>query len=135
MKASRYATTLVCGAALMALATPALSHDCRLKDGYLVGAFNGECDERTELAQGPGEAKGANSYVGNFVKGKPDGKGVYVWEDGSRLDGGFKDGKAHGAGVYVSSKGTRYEGKFVDGKLESMKTSDCPAVPGPVLAC
>ena len=126
---------LVCCGTLMALATPAMSHDCRLKDGYLVGAFHGECKERTELAEGPGEARGANSYVGNFVKGKPDGKGVYTWEDGSRLDGSFKDGKAQGAGVYVSAKGVRYEGQFVNGKLEGLKGADCPAVPAPVLNC
>ena len=131
----RNALTLVCYATLLGLPAVALSHDCRLKDGYLVGAFHGECDERTELAEGPGEAKGANAYVGNFVKGRPDGKGVYTWEDGSRLDGKFKDGKAHGTGIYVSAKGVRYEGQFVNGKLDVMKASDCPAVPAPVLSC
>jgi hypothetical protein len=126
---------LLCCATLMGVATPALSHDCRVKDGYLVGAYEGGCDEHSELADGKGVAKGANSYDGNFVKGKPDGKGVYQWEDGSRLDGSFKDGKAHGNGVYVSAKGVRYEGRFVNGKLEAMKASDCPAVPSPVLSC
>ena len=131
----RYRPTLLCCAALMALAMPALSHDCRVKDGYLLGAYEGGCDEHSELADGKGVAKGANSYDGNFVKGKPDGKGIYQWEDGSRLDGNFKDGKAHGNGVYVSAKGARYEGRFVNGKLESMKASDCPALPAPVLSC
>jgi hypothetical protein len=130
----RYASMLAC-ATLVGFAAPATAHDCRLKDGYLVGEYHGECEERTELAHGKGEAKGANSYIGNFVKGKPDGKGVYVWEDGSRLDGTFKDGRAQGAGVYVSAKGVRYEGQFVNGKLEALKASDCPAVPGPVLNC
>ncbi|MEP6610021.1 MAG: hypothetical protein ABJA83_15300, partial [Burkholderiaceae bacterium] len=114
---------------------PAMSHDCRLRDGYLMGEYHGECDESTELAHGKGEAKGANSYVGDFVKGKPSGMGIYTWEDGSRLAGNFKDGKANGVGVYVSSKGVRYEGQFVNGKLEGLKAADCPAVPAPVLAC
>jgi hypothetical protein len=126
---------IVFSAAVVGLSRPALAHDCRLKDGYLVGNFHGECDERTELAEGAGEAKGANSYVGNFAKGRPDGKGVYTWEDGSRLEGSFKDGKAHGTGIYVSAKGVRYEGRFANGKLEGMKASDCPAVPAPVLSC
>jgi hypothetical protein len=31
------------------------------------------------LAHGQGEAKGADTYVGTFVKGRPDGKGTYTW--------------------------------------------------------
>ena len=124
--------TLFCGAVLMAMASAAMSHDCRVRDAYLRGAYEGDCDERTEMAQGKGEAKGADKYVGDFVKGRPTGKGVYTWENGARLDGSFKEGKAHGAGVYVSAKGVRYEGQFVNGKLEGLKTADCPSTPGPL---
>ena len=123
---------LVCGAVLMALALPAMSHDCRVRDRYLRGAYEGDCDERTEMAHGKGEAKGADTYVGNFVKGKPDGKGVYTWENGARLDGSFKEGRAHGTGIYMSAKGARYEGQFVNGKLEGLKSADCPSTPGPL---
>jgi len=126
--------TLFCGAVLMTLAAPALSHDCRVRDAYLRGAYEGDCDERTEMAQGKGEAKGADTYVGDFVKGRPEGKGIYKWENGAHLDGSFKVGKAHGQGVYVSAKGMRYEGQFVNGKLDGLKTADCPSTPGP-LSC
>ena len=112
--------------------TPAMSHDCRVRDAYLRGSYEGDCDDRTEMAQGKGEAKGADTYVGDFVKGRPTGKGVYTWENGARLDGSFKEGKAHGPGVYVSAKGVRYEGQFVNGKLEGLKTTDCPSTPGPL---
>ena len=71
---------LFCGVVLMTLATPAMSHDCRVRDAYLRGVYEGDCDERTEMAQGKGEAKGADTYVGEFVKGRPTGKGVYTWE-------------------------------------------------------
>ena len=128
----RYASRLVCCAVFIGIPVSAMSHDCRVRDGYLVGEYHGECDKHTELASGKGEATGANSYLGDFVKGKPDGKGIYTWEDGSRLDGNFKDGKAHGAGVYISSKGVRYEGQFVSGRMEGLKTADCPSTPGPI---
>jgi hypothetical protein len=124
--------TIFCGAVLLTLASPAMSHNCRVRDAYLRGAYEGDCDERTEMAQGKGEAKGADTYVGHFVKGRPDGKGIYMWESGGRLDGNFKDGKAHGPGVYVSTKGLRYEGEFVNGKLAGLKTADCPSTPGPL---
>ena len=124
--------TLFCGAVLMTLAPPAMSHDCRVRDAYLRGAYEGDCNERTEMAQGKGEAKGADTYVGAFAKGRPDGKGVYTWESGARLDGSFKEGRAHGTGIYMSAKGVRYEGQFVNGKLAGLKGPDCPSTPGPL---
>jgi hypothetical protein len=117
----------------LAVAAPALSHDCRvLGNGYLRGSYEGDCEEKSELAHGQGEARGADTYVGSFVKGRPDGKGTYAWENGARLEGSFKDGKAHGPGVYVSAKGVRYEGQFVNGKLAGLKAPDCPPTPGPL---
>src|SRR4030095_14430495 len=127
----RVSFALFCGAVLMTLAPPAMSHDCRVRDAYLRGAYEGDCDERTEQAHGKGEAKGADTYVGNFVKGRPDGKGTYTWENGARLEGTFKAGKANGSGVYVSGKGVRYEGQFDNGKLPGLKPEDCPKTQGP----
>jgi hypothetical protein len=123
---------LLCGVILMTLASPAMSHNCGVRDAYLRGSYEGDCDERTEMAQGKGEAKGADTYVGNFAKSKPDGKEIYTCENGARLDSTFKEGKAHGPGIYVSAKGVRYEGQFVNGKLEGLKTADCPSTPGPL---
>ena len=126
------AMDLVYVTALLVAATPAMAH-CEVEgNAYIDGDYQGECDEQTELAQGQGEATGADRYVGYFAQGKPDGKGTYTWANGARLDGNFKDGKAHGTGVYVSAKGVRYEGRFVDGKLGTLKSEDCPATPGPL---
>ena len=115
------------------VAAPALSHDCRVRDvaGYLRGYYEGDCD-KNETAHGHGEAKGADTYVGTFVNGWPEGKGTYTWENGARLEGTFKHARAHGRGVYVSAMGVRYEGEFVDGKLETLKPEDCPVTQGPV---
>src|SRR5205085_3430977 len=101
------ATEMICIAALLVGATPAMAH-CEVEDNpYIDGDYQGECDEATELAQGQGEATGADRYVGYFAKGKPDDKGTYTWANGARLDGNFRGGKADGPGVYVSNKGVR----------------------------
>ena len=124
---------LLCLAVSLAIAAPALPHDCRVVGNrHLRGHYDGDCDEKTELAHGQGEAKGADTYIGSFAKGRPDGKGTYTWENGARLEGSFRSGKAQGAGVYTSAKGVRYEGQFENGKLEGMKPPDCPSTPGPL---
>jgi hypothetical protein len=98
-----------------------------------VGHYHGECDEQTELPQGKGEAKGADRYVGQFVQGRPGGRGIYTWESGARLDGAFRDGMAHGPGVFTSVSGRRYAGTFALGRLEGLSPPDCPTTPGPVV--
>jgi hypothetical protein len=120
-------------ATLIGLAGPAMSHGC--EDHlplFLRGYYEGGCDESAELAQGHGEARGADSYVGEWAKGKPSGRGVYIWENGARYEGEFKNGKVDGKGLYISAKGVRHEGGFVDGKLKELAPPDCPATPGPL---
>ena len=130
MKHSVWAHSCLLG--MFVVASGALAHDCRVTDGYLIGYYEGGCNEKNETANGHGEAKGADSYVGNFVNGRLDGKGVYTWENGARLDGTFRADKAEGTGVYVSAKGVRYDGPFRNGKLVGAKNEDCPATQGPL---
>jgi hypothetical protein len=120
--------------ATFAFVSTAYAHGCDPVDKYLIGHYHGQCDDATELPQGKGEAKGADTYVGEFMQGKPDGKGVYTWENGARLTGSFKDGKAHGAGTFVSAQGVRYQGDFSDGRLMAIRKADCPKTRGP-LSC
>jgi hypothetical protein len=118
--------------ASLGVAMPAAAHDCRVKNGYLRGHYEGDCEEKNEIAQGHGVATGADRYVGMFVQGYPEGKGVYTWENGARLDGIFKAGKADGPGVYISARGARYESRFENGKLIGAKREDCPVTQGPL---
>jgi len=120
--------------ATFALVPVVYGHGCDPVDRYLIGHYHGECDDATELPQGKGEAKGADTYIGEFMQGMPDGKGVYTWENGARLTGSFKEGKAHGAGTFVSAQGVRYQGDFSNGRLTAIKKADCPTTPGP-LSC
>jgi hypothetical protein len=119
---------------MFALVSVAHAHGCDPVDKYLIGHYHGACDDATELPQGKGEAKGADTYVGEFTQGKPEGKGVYTWENGARLTGSFKDGKAHGAGTIISAHGVRYHGEFSNGRFTAINKADCPTTPGP-LSC
>ena len=128
----RTGRALTLALAMMAVPAASVAHDCQVRNGYLSGFYEGGCNEKNERANGHGEAKGADSYVGNFVDGRLDGNGVYTWENGARLDGTFKADKAEGPGVYVSAKGVRYEGPFHNGKLVGARREDCPATQGPL---
>ncbi|HZZ93951.1 MAG TPA: hypothetical protein VFE23_15425 [Usitatibacter sp.] len=120
------------GVAALALATGAYGHGCDPEDKYLIGHYHGACGNENELPEGQGEARGADTYVGMWHHGKPEGAGVYRWENGARLEGRFRDGKAEGEGFYVGPTGARYEGPFAVGKLVGAKKADCPSTPGPL---
>jgi hypothetical protein len=122
----------VVGALVCGIGGPLMPHGCDPLDKYLLGHYHGDCDAATELPQGKGEAKGADTYVGQFVQGRPEGRGVYTWESGARLEGAFLEGKAHGPGTFVALSGRRYQGEFTRGRLAGLPRADCPSTPGPV---
>ena len=37
-----------------------------------------------------------STYIGDFVMGKRQGKGKFLWADGSSYEGEFKDNMIHG---------------------------------------
>ena len=55
-------------------------------------------------------------YEGDPVDGKPHGRGVMAWADGTRHVGEFRGGLEHGQGVLTCSSGRRYEGEFRGGR-------------------
>lgn len=53
--------------------------------------------------------------MGEYVNGKPEGKGQYTWENGSFYVGEFKGGLKHGKGKWRRSKdnnSNQYEGEY-----------------------
>ena len=43
-------------------------------------------------------------FLGEYLNGKKEGFGVYVWGDGRRYEGFWKEGKQHGDGIFHLDK-------------------------------
>ena len=50
------------------------------------------------------------AYVGEIKKGKPNGRGVLKYSNGSKYVGEFQEGKYQGQGMLTCCDGTTYEG-------------------------
>mmetsp|Transcript_6090 Transcript_6090/g.18561 ORF Transcript_6090/g.18561 Transcript_6090/m.18561 type:complete len:1275 (-) Transcript_6090:92-3916(-) len=51
-------------------------------------------------------------YCGEWKMGRVNGKGVYLFRDGSRYQGEWMDGKRHGRGLYHAPDGSVYDGEW-----------------------
>jgi hypothetical protein len=76
-----------------------IAQDCKVLKAEISATYKGEC--KNGLANGTGTAEGKDSYVGEFKKGFPDGKGVYIWANGAVYRGYMKKGLRNGEGSYV----------------------------------
>ena len=56
-------------------------------------------------------------YVGEIKKGKPNGKGILKYTNGSRYVGEFKEGKYQGQGMLTCCDSTTYEGEWEDNHM------------------
>jgi len=78
---------------------------CEVKMKEISGTYSGDCKDGK--ANGSGKSKGTDEYQGEFKAGYPDGKGMYIYQDGHYFMGFFKKGKKEGRGdmYYENSKG------------------------------
>jgi len=91
--------------------------DCQVTVAEISLSYSGQC--KNGLAHGKGIAQGVDHYEGQFIKGKPEGKGLYKWSDGTYYDGQWKNGMQEGKGkmVYRDSvvtgfwKANKYQGE------------------------
>ena len=63
--------------------------------------------------------------LGTTKNGKPDGFGIYKWNDGGpndgdRYEGLYKNGVKHGQGRYFWSNGNAFEGEYMNGVRNGM---------------
>ena len=59
-------------------------------------------------------------YDGEFINGKCEGTGKYVWEDGEYYLGQWKNGLKHGKGIlYYKDGSIKYDGGFINDKREN----------------
>jgi hypothetical protein len=72
------------------------SSSCKVSVTLLKGQYKGDC--KNGLADGKGEAIGANRYEGQFKLGKPNGKGTYHYSDSTFYTGNMQDGIREGKG-------------------------------------
>src|ERR1700674_1110135 len=78
-------------------ATGLLSQPCKVSVDSLKGQYTGNC--KKGRAEGKGTAVGIDSYMGDFKNGYPDGKGKYIWKNGSWYEGFWKNGLFEGEGT------------------------------------
>jgi hypothetical protein len=94
-------------------------NDCKVIKVEISGSYTGGC--KNGLAQGKGVAQGIDYYEGQFDKGVPEGRGKYIWADGTYYEGHWENGIRNGSGkmVYRDSIVTGYwkEDKYVGKKL------------------
>ena len=72
---------------------------CKVLMPSIAGAYSGDC--KKGLASGKGIAQGIDHYDGQFIKGLPQGNGIYTWANGSYYQGQWAKGRKEGIGKMV----------------------------------
>ena len=83
---------------LPAIAQKETTTPCKVLLPSISDQYQGEC--KKGLAHGEGLARGRDTYNGKFVRGFPEGKGIYTWSTGEVYDGEWVEGRRDGFGIF-----------------------------------
>ncbi|MBP6976999.1 MAG: hypothetical protein PHD61_02520 [Bacteroidales bacterium] len=84
--------------AFSGLAQAQTTTPCRVLLPSIADQYQGEC--KKGLAHGEGFARGKDTYKGHFVRGLPEGRGIYTWSTGEVYDGEWIEGRRDGSGIF-----------------------------------
>lgn len=62
--------------------------------------------------QGSRNYENGDKYVGDFVQGTFNGKGIYTYANGNKYEGAFVNGKFAGEGTFTCSNGKKHQGSL-----------------------
>lgn len=88
----------------------------RLLDGKMIGV--GSYIFSPDSQENDGNIN--TEYIGNFVNGIRDGKGIFTFSNGNEYIGSFKNNKSTGIGRMKYNNGDEYLGNWLDGKKDGL---------------
>jgi len=83
--------------ALLLISFCAYTQNCEVDKESLKGSYTGDC--KKNKAHGKGKAIGADTYEGEFKNGIPDGQGTYTWSNKNVFVGKYIKGLREGKGI------------------------------------
>ncbi|KAK3258200.1 hypothetical protein CYMTET_32737, partial [Cymbomonas tetramitiformis] len=66
-------------------------------------------------------------YDGDWLDGKKEGKGAYVYKSGAVYEGEWQNNVKHGSGMYKFAKGAVYVGEFLGGRPHGLGLKTMPS--------
>ena len=95
----------------------------------ISGSYKG--DSKDGLADGKGTAKGVDTYIGEFKKGLPEGKGKYTYKNGDNFNGFWSNGKKNGKGIFnftLAGNAMTQKGYWKNGDYIGLTNPDEPYI-------
>jgi hypothetical protein len=73
--------------------------------------------------KGSSSSKNGTQYSGDWLDGKLNGYGSFIYRNGDKYQGKFKDSERNGAGIYYFLKDDKFKGHQFEGKYLNDKKS------------